>query len=592
MAERTREEIEKEVGLVPAGFIAEMGGAVYLLPDDTEHVVEINVPAGGASPVVLAGKCDARTLRISMPKTEEKRAGLLKTDLAVLADIQDKLDCSVEVVVAADEVLIAELPGKVYVDSSCEITRQQIAMDMAFEEAQITDFYWDPRLNFPLITLADPLFHFSGTFVDLLETLIAPYKLSSAPLADIIIEPDSVRVVYIVSGPQSVTPLVIGSDIYLEDLTVRRSRPKQLKEASASWYVPKELKEETVTLTDERFDKDGFVIGRTVRVLKLIGNVLLEEEEMNYVQLIINWMVTGGPMKIKVAEEEPLICLQYKKVTTYAYDPMPNDLNVHYIRNFKLIERDENTTYYLPTSAENVIEWHTDQVLSSYSYTEEGKLSREIQRTAKDRAAYGEEGFVQGEITEITYFLISEDMYQLSKNISSFRAYDVSEDEVWPKPGDLSPLSHITQTVMGDLPSPPSIPLPKNEDYVENKERKEELDVHGSIAHMSLSFDPLGVFDVFLDRVTSAAVRVSMSGRCLYDLRPGLWIHLSIAKDITVTTRSPSGSVEVTKFSELLDTLPDLFVKSVTVELEDKEQITSIEALGWIPTRALPEAAI
>lgn len=592
MAERTREGIDKDIGLVPAGFISELGGSTYLSPDDIKHDVVLKVPAVGASPLELTGKCDARTLRISIPESEKKEAGSLKTDLTILADIQDKLDCFVEVVVAADETLVAELPGKVYVDPTCEITRQQIARELALEEAQITEFYWDLRLEFPLLTLADPLFHFSGTFIGLLETLIAPYKFSGVSLAEIIIEPDSVRIVYVNSGLQSVVPLVIGSDIYLSGFTIRRGRPKQLKEASASWYIPKELKEETITLTDERLDKDGFVIGKTVRILTMIGNVLLEEQELNYVQLIINWMVTGGPMKVKVAEQDPMIHLQYKKIIQYTYDPVPNELNVHYVRNFKLTERDEFVTYYIPSTNEDQMVWHTDEVLSSYTYTEDGKLSCETQRTAKNRAGYEESGYVQGEITEIKYFSISEDMYQLSKNVSRFNAYVTAGDETWPAPGDISPLSHITQTVMGDLPSPPSIPTPKNEDYVENKERKEELDTHGLVAHVELYFDPEEVFDLYLDRVTSAMVRVSMSGRCLYDLRPGLWIHLSIAKDITITTRSPSGSNEVLKLSEILDTLPDLFVKAVTVDLSDKEQTTNIEAVGWTSSRALPPVLV
>ena len=585
MAEQVRKGIDKEIGLVPAGSITELGGRNFLADDDEEYTVSVSVPAGGAEPVVLTGKCASRTVRVSAPGGEERRAPTLKTDLSVLGNIQDLLNYQVEVVVAADGALIEDLPGVPYIDATCKISRKQIAVENAAGNLTV---YWDPRLDFPLITLADPLFHYSGTYFGLLETLIAPYKFSDTSLAEILIESDSVRVVYLDGSLQDVTSLNIGSDIFLDDLSIRRSRPKQLQKVSASWYEPKVLKETTKTLVDERFDKDGFVIGKTVRTLRMIGNVLLEEQELNYVQLIINWVISGGPIEFREGQQEPLICLQYRKITTYTYDPVPNELNVHYIRNFKLTERHTKTTYFMPsTEEEGQIVWREEEELSSYSYTEDGKLSCETQRTAKNREGYVEDGYVQGEITEIKYSPISEDMYQLSKSVSKFHAYTVSGGEIWPKPGDLSPLSHLTQTIMGSLPSPPSIPIPKNEDYIENKDTEKELSTSGAVAHMELPFNPGRTFDLFVERMTSAVVRVSISGRCLYDLRPGLWIRLGIAKDVSITTKSSSGSEETTKVSDLLSSLPDLLVRSVDVKVENKEQITMIEAVGWVPTRTL-----
>lgn len=576
MAERTRESIDKEVGLIPAGSISEKGAASYFHLDDTEYSVSVKVPVAGIDPVVVAGKCETRSLRITVPKAGDEEAPTLQTDLEIISSVIDMLATPVEVVVAVDEVLVADLEGTLYVDSTCSaITREQIAIEIA-QDIGACQVSWDTRLVFPLITLADPLFHFSGTYRELLEELISPYQFPQGHnLAEVIVEPNEIRVIYIKPGTQAVVDLTIGSDIYPSTIEMRKNKPKQLKKVSAAWYVPKDMVEETESAVEERVAKDGFVFERIVRVQTTLGNVLLSEEVSSYKR----YRPYCGPHIPGILREEPDFELRDHICITYTYEPTPNSINVHYIRDFRLMEKREVTTYYRPVMFSTADTTRIIQELASYCYNSEGKLVSEVQETAK--GFWGgtiDEGHVLVTPVTIDYTEIGRTKHKVSR--ASYKALKYFHDgvEEWASEWDYT---YSSQVMLSELPDPASIPTPKNDDYVEDKEREEELLSTGSCVHAELPFDPLETFDLFLARLQSSTFQVSITGKCLYDLRPGLWIRLIMGKDVTIRTLSPSGSEEHTTMSSIVDSLPVLLVTSVTLSLEDKEQVADVNAIGW-----------
>lgn len=576
MAERIRESIDKEMGLVPAGSVSERGAASYFDLDDTEYSVSISVPVLGIDPVVVTGKCETKALRITIPKAGDRGAPTLQVNLETVSSVIDVLETTVDVVVAADESLGVDLEGALYIDPTCsEITREQIAIEIAQDIGACT-VSWDSRLAFPLITLADPLFHFSGTYRGLLEALISPYKFPQGHnLAEIIVEPDEIRVVYIKPGTQAIVDLTVGSDIYPNTIDIRKNKPKQLKKVSAAWYVPKAMIEVTESLVEERVAEDGFVFDRIVRVQTTLGNVLLSEEVSHYKR----YRPYCGPHIPGVIHSEPDFELRDKTQITYTYDPTPDSINVHYIRDFKLTEKRELATYFRPMLFSGTDETRIIQELASYCYNSEGKLVSEVQETAK--GFWGgviDDGYVYVTPVTIDYTEIGETKHKVVR--SSYKALKYFHDgtEEWASEWDYT---FSSQLMLSGLPGPPSIPTPKNEDYVENKECEEVLLPIGTCVHVELPFDPEETFDLFLARLRSASFRLNLTGRCLYDLRPGLWIRLVMGKDVTIRTRSPSGSEEETTISSILASLPVLLVTSVVLSLEEKEQVTAFTAIGW-----------
>jgi hypothetical protein len=109
-----------------------------------------------------------------------------------------------------------------------------------------------------------------------------------------------------------------------------------------------------------------------------------------------------------------------------------------------------------------------------------------------------------------------------------------------------------------------------------------EIFEFGEDVEEECSIDPTDYIDLIQHRLRAAKVTVTMSGKSLYDLAPGTWIDLTVDSGHDPQIRTIAASTETLNLSDIANHLPALFVQSVEVSHSGDEQITSVEAIGWL----------
>ena len=148
------------------------------------------------------------------------------------------------------------------------------------------------------------------------------------------------------------------------------------------------------------------------------------------------------------------------------------------------------------------------------------------------------------------------------------------EETVWEEN-----ITYDTQLGTGERPRVSTISPPRDSDRMEHQEETLELGSVGETIELR-HFHHDDYWSWFQDRIQKERFAVTFRAKAFYDLQPGTWIDLTTSADTVINIARGATSVQVA-VKDILDFLPPLFVRSVTVERRGMEQITTVEAVGW-----------
>ena len=435
--------------------------------------------------------------------------------------------------------------------------------------------HWDTRLNYPVVSLLEPVFIFKGTIIDGLRELLEPFNVAGHKFYSFVIDGDTISVHYIgVGRPGYITPtpLVFGVDTHVVGApTISETLPTGATALDYWWCEPTEVKEETVVASQSKsIGGDGSPILIPLDV---------------YSETVTKTTVLGGlTLSVRTETDKKqfgIWATDSVEITEYFYDPAPTPENIFYRADRRLVELKTSVEYYrVLTSLEGGYssEWYKTEVKDIFYAYLEGSNVLESETTKEYVERDETELAFEGTVTEKSYKAITPSVVQITDKMTSYTSTGG---------GTQSTAYEATQNITVQPGSPPSPPVATVNTNVLSKTFSGSIAAEdrfsGTSDSVGFPFNPesMGLIDDLRDRMESRYMRCSLTVKSNYDIKPGGWVSFVFPEDCTYTTYCQGVEV-IIKLSDIFALLPsEMRVNTVEVSKNDTETVCNLNLEGW-----------